>query len=247
MTQESEEITHAIFLAGGRGKRISGLTTKMGLPKQLLAIKGASSLEHGLEAVSAIYPDTKNIIVSSPLWARLFQQRFPKCQIFVQPQPCGNAEALKIATENIFDGKNVFCFNSDHLFGMTPEELQQLTKIHLLYHFMATILLETTSPTETAKFFWRYDNEHNLKGRSDKSDIQPEMNAGTFVGVFIAQLGWLKTVTAQESKIAAGRHLESKTTDMLLRATSNTRIGVFGTSQKHWGINTPKEYYALQI
>lgn len=247
MTQESEEITHAIFLAGGRGKRISGLTTKMGLPKQLLAIKGASSLEHGLEAVSAIYPDTKNIIVSSPQWARLFQQRFPKCQILVQPKPRGNADALRIATKNISDGKNVLCFNSDHLFGITPESLRQLTKTHLLYHFVATILLETIPPTEATKFFWKYDDDHNLKGRSSRSDTQPEIKTGAFVGVFVAQLGWLKIVTAQESKIAAGHHLESKTTDMLLRATSNTRIGVFGTSQRHWGINTPKEYYALQI
>ncbi len=246
MVQRSKEVTHAIFLAGGQGKRIYRLTAETKLPKQLLVVANISSLDHGINTIASSYPDAIPVVVSSPLWVDLFKKRFPSCQVLVQSQPRGNADALRIAVDNITDGHNVLCFNSDHLIGLGSVELRGLVRTHFLNNFAATILLETASSNEPTKFLWEYDNTRkNLKGRrTSRTDRSPY--SGKFIGAFVAQLNWLRAATTKESQIAASLGTESKTTDMLLRDVNHTRIGVFCTNQKHWGINTPEEYHTLQ-
>lgn len=239
-----ERVTHAVFLAGGRGSRISQLTEDLQTPKQLLPINGETSLGHGVETVRRQFPEIKIVIVSSPVWAALLQEQFANTTVVIQPKPLGNADALRIATEEVRGGEHVLCFNGDHLLGLDAKELQTLVETHLHNGFVATVLLEEPEMSSKPEFIWKYDDSI-LVGRDHVVYEQPNPNSGGFVGAFIARLDWLKSAVNTECLSAKAQGIEAKTTELLLHPVTSGTIGVYKTDKKHWGINTPQEYMAL--
>ncbi len=237
-----EQIDATIFLAGGLGYRIEGLTGRMGLPKQLLPVGGTSSLEQGIQACLGAWPECRQILVTSKRWGKIFSSRAAGVEIVVQENPRGNADGLALALNSVSCG-HVLVMNADHLIGVSSDELRKLGEQHLKERNDATVLLEDIGNEAKPKFYWNYDCNQRLVGRSTNNG-ESGFAVGRFVGIFAVSVVWAKRSIEEERK-NINVDDELKTTDVILNGIGRSSIGVMATAIMHLGINTVEEYDRL--
>ncbi len=251
MSLREREITHSLFLAGGRGQRIEEITLREKLPKQLLPVKQSNSLYEGLNAVKQAFPSTKIVIISSPRWQTIFAKALmSQGVVLIQEYPWGNADAIRIALDTMDEGENILCCNADNLFGLRKEELLKLSREHQTKGNEVTILLEEVS-NQKSPYVWLYNNQNKLLGRVRRQELssarleRPEIRKGIFCGIFVAQLAWLRKASEQECRLAIAEKREAKITNMILREEQE-QVGVCPTKVIHYGINTPADLAFLR-
>lgn len=107
----------AVFLAGGRGSRLKGLTSK--IPKPMLDVQGTPCIEHGINRAKKAGID--NILILTGYLAHAFD--YLPYEKIKEEEPLGTGGSLLNAAKQGRLKNTFFLFNADTIFNADYLEL----------------------------------------------------------------------------------------------------------------------------
>ncbi len=176
---QTNELSTAFVLAGGKGTRLKPLTDNT--PKPMIEVKGKPILEYVIELLSKY--NIKNLILSLGYRAEKIQEYFGdgekygiNIEYVIEKKPLGTGGPLRLARNLLVE--EFLMFNGDNLTNINLNDMYSFHKKNKAY---ATIAL---SPVKDPKNFGVVEVEGNEIKRFVEKPAQPKsnlINSGTYI------------------------------------------------------------------
>ena len=176
---QTNELSTAFVLAGGKGTRLKPLTDNT--PKPMIEVKGKPILEYVVELLSKY--KIKNLILSLGYRAEKIQEYFGdgekygiNIEYVIEKKPLGTGGPLRLARNLLVE--EFLMFNGDNLTNINLNDMYSFHKKNKAY---ATIAL---SPVKDPKNFGVVEVEGNEIKRFVEKPAQPKsnlINSGTYI------------------------------------------------------------------
>ena len=227
-TEQAKRPTQAVILAGGKGARLKGLSSK--LPKPLIEIAGRTVLDHVRQSLADVGVERVLIVVSH--FAEQIEAHLKNHPVLHQesltvwqPVPQGTGQAVKLAVPELGPGP-MWIIYSDVILAPSGYErmIEQFTSG--LYDVMLGVV-NTDDPCNRASVFLN-DNEfvENVVARPGKGEC---MTGWGSTGIYIAQQSLVPHVE-QLVPSARGEYELSTAINQLIEAGGEVKAHLFEES-----------------